>query len=390
MAKYKHNYPGPEEREAQSLRSTPDQDGTVPDALTKEHGNSTATKSPAPNNTGFGGHQQSDAVKQAQALLQQLYQKPGAYQSAWQAQLDDTIQKILNREEFSYDLNGDALYQQYKGQQMLQGQQAMMDAMGQAQAMTGGYGNSYAQTVGQQAYQGHIQQLNDKIPELYQLALSKYQMEGDELKDRAAVLAQMEDRDYGRWADDRDFGYGQFIDDRNYQYQQGRDEVADKQWQAEFDEAVRQYNHKNGIVTDAGGDGTSVGSAVGIVGGTRGYDNGDYDPDTVRNAQAFVGASQDGKWGSGSAAAAEAMGYSSLADVVNAMSGGGPGTGGGFTGSTYSEAAAYLKSKGISAAGLMTQSEWQRHKNSNNSANGEHEAGSYAEYLIAYMISKGV
>ena len=85
----------------------------------------------------------------------------GQYQSPWQTQLNDTISKILNREKFSYDLNGDALYQQYKDQYVNQGQQAMMDTMGQAQAMTGGYGNSYAQTVGQQTYQGYLQQLND-------------------------------------------------------------------------------------------------------------------------------------------------------------------------------------------------------------------------------------
>ena len=33
----------------------------------------------------------------------------------------------------------------------------------------------------------------------------------------------------------------------------------------------------------------------------------------------------------------------------------------------------------------MTQSEWQRHKNKNNSAGGEHEANTYQEYLAAYI-----
>ena len=246
----------------------------------------------------YGEYQESDAVKQAQAMLQQqLSQKPGAYQSAWQAQLNDTIQKILNREQFSYDLNGDALYQQYKDQYITQGQQAMMDTMGQAQAMTGGYGNSYAQSVGQQAYQGYLQQLNDKIPELYQLALNKYQMEGDALTDQYAILGAQEDQDYGRyrdqvsdyntelerlqnrydterdydygkWADNRDFGYGQYIDDRNYQYQTGRDQVADQQWQAEFDEAVRQFNHANGIGSSSGS--SSGGSSGGSSGSTGG------------------------------------------------------------------------------------------------------------------------
>ena len=235
------------------------------------------TQTTAANNSGFqyGDYQESDVVKQAQALLQQqMTNKSGDYTSSWQSQLNDILQQINNRKEFSYDLNADALYQQYKDQYMLQGQKAMMDTMGQAAAMTGGYGNSYAQSVGQQAYQGYMQQLNDKVPELYQLALSKYQMEGDDMKDRAALIAQMENQDYGRyrdqvsdynteldrlqnrydternydynkWTDNRDFSYGQYIDDRNYQYQQDRDKVSDEQWQKQFDEALRQWNFAN-------------------------------------------------------------------------------------------------------------------------------------------------
>lgn len=209
-----------------------------------------------------------------QALKNQEAVKPGEYQSAWQSQISEMMDKILNREKFSYDLNGDALYQQYKDQYTAQGQKAMMDTMGQAQAMTGGYGNSYAQSAGQQAYQGQLQQLNDKIPELYQLALNKYQMEEDQMYDQASLMAQMENQDYGRyrdqvsdynteldrlqnrydterdydyskWADNRDFSYGQYIDDRNYQYQQDRDKVSDEQWQKQFDEALRQWNFAN-------------------------------------------------------------------------------------------------------------------------------------------------
>lgn len=265
----------------------------------------------------YDAYQPSDAVTQAQTLLQQqLANKPGQYTSPWQTQLNDAINKIMNREKFSYDMNADALYQQYKDQYVTQGQMAMMDTMGQAAAMTGGYGNSYAQAVGQQAYQSSLQQLNDKIPELYQLALSKYQMEGDDLYNQYSLLSAQDQQEYGRhrdtvsdwqvetdrlqnqynterdydyskwadnrdfsygqyvddrnfdyskWADGRDFGYGQYIDDRNYDYQVGRDQVADSQWQAEFDEAVRQFNFANKLgefapVVSAGGGGDGGGS----------------------------------------------------------------------------------------------------------------------------------
>ena len=251
--------------------------GALTKASTPSASTTPATTATTPTtniNTGFnyGDYKPSDAVNQAQQMLnQQLSQKPGEYQSTWQGQLNDVLQQIMNREKFSYDLNADALYQQYKDQYVNQGKMAMMDTMGQAQAMTGGYGNSYAQSVGQQAYQGHLQELNNKIPELYQLALSKYQMEGDELKDRYGMMAQQEeldygryrdqlgdwqaerdyltgrydserDYDYGKWADGRDFAYGQFSDDRAYNYQVERDKIADEQWAKEFAEAQRQFN----------------------------------------------------------------------------------------------------------------------------------------------------
>ena len=220
----------------------------------------------------YDDYKESDAVQQAYALLQQLLNnKPGAYTSQWADQISGLIDQITNREDFSYDLNGDALYQQYKDQCTQQGKMAMMDTMGQAQAMTGGYGNSYAQSVGQQAYQGYLQKLNEVVPELYGMALDQYNQEGQDLLNQYSLLASQEEQDYGRyqdavseyytqlqqmydqynterdydyskWADGRDFAYGQYSDDRAYEYQQGRDEVADEQWQKEYEFALQQYN----------------------------------------------------------------------------------------------------------------------------------------------------
>jgi hypothetical protein len=223
--------------------------------------------------TASQGYKPSDAVTHAQDLLkQQMAQKPGAYQSQWQTQLDDIIGKIMNRERFDYDLNGDALYQQYKNNYVQQGKMAMMDTMGQAAALTGGYGNSYAQSVGQQAYHGYLQKLNDVVPELYQLAMDKYRMEGDTLSDQYAILVQQEGLDYGRhrdqmadWHTERDYLSGRYDAERGYDYglyrdsvaddqweqsfgyQQERDKVADEQWQAQFDEAKRQYDQNHAL-----------------------------------------------------------------------------------------------------------------------------------------------
>ena len=270
---------------------------------------------------------QSNAVTEAQNLLNaQLANKPGAYQSQWQTQLNDTIDKILNREAFSYDLNGDALYQQYKDKYIQQGKLAMGDAIGQASAMTGGYGNSYAQSVGQQAYQAQLQNLNDIVPELYQMAYDKYNQEGQDLYNQYAMLGAEEDRDYGiyrdqmadwlterdylanRYDSERNFDYSKYVDDRDFGYGSYRDAVSDYQWQTSLD-----YQKDRDKVADAQWDKEYQLAASKVVDTSGGNDTtGDDDTPTggsisasdIKQMQAIVGVGQDGKWGPKSTAAA--------------------------------------------------------------------------------------
>ena len=198
----------------------------------------------------------SDTVAQAYAALQQqLAAKPGEYSSTWQGQTNDLIDRILNREEFSYDVNSDALYQQYKDQYASLGKLAMQDAMGQAAAMTGGYGSSYASTAGNQAYQSYLSQLNEVVPELYGMARDQYNQEGQELYNQYALLSDQESQDYGRYVDKYnqwanevgisqglyDDAYGEYRDtiaDQQWEttldYQKDRDKVADEQWEKNY------------------------------------------------------------------------------------------------------------------------------------------------------------
>lgn len=290
-------------------------------------GTATAPKAPAAPEAPtfeYGAYEKSDVVKQAEALLQQqLSNKPGEYQSAWMTQLNDTLNKILNREKFSYDMNGDALYQQYKDQHTTQGKMAMMDTMGQAQAMTGGYGNSYAQSVGQQAYQGYLQQLNDKIPELYQLALDQYNREGDDLHTQASIMATMEDQDYGRYRDQvadyiAELGrlsedaryqgeqdYGRYMDALNLAYGMHRDKIGDQQWQEQFDEAKRQFDLQYN-------KSKSTSSTPYTPGDDDDDDNDDDDTGSVSkaaiiNMQKTLGVTADGIWGPESKDATEGL-----------------------------------------------------------------------------------
>ena len=166
-----------------------------------------------------------------------LNQKPGDFASDYTEAAKQAMEKYMNRDKFSYDLNGDALYQQYKDQYVNQGKLAMQDTIGQASAMTGGYGNSYAQSAGQQAYQGYLQQLNDKVPELYQLALDQYNQEGENLLNQYGLLADRENTDYSRYRDT----VADWESDANRAYADYRDTVSDTQWQASYEENIRQY-----------------------------------------------------------------------------------------------------------------------------------------------------
>lgn len=193
----------------------------------------------------------SAQVEAAKRVMEAQREAKPEYQSAWEQQLQRAMEQILNRERFRYDLNGDALYRQYREQAVRNGRLAMMDSMAQAAAMTGGYGNSYAQSVGQQAYQQELAELGDRIPELYALAVQQYQMQSQQLKERYDLLYGRENRDYSRyqdaltaWQQEGNRLWNRYTDARDYDYGAFRDSVTDAQWQAKFDEDKRRYDQQ--------------------------------------------------------------------------------------------------------------------------------------------------
>lgn len=212
----------------------------------------------------YKDYQESDRVKKlAERLAQLESQKPGDWTGGqYGQQMQEALDAIRKRKKFSYDLNGDALYQQYKDKYVQQGKQAMQDTMGQAAALTGGYGSTYGQAVGQQQYDAYLQNLNDVVPELYQLALSWYQMEGDDLKTQYSLLADQYQQEYGQYRDkvgdwqternflsgrydsERNLDYGMWGDARDFAYTDYRNGIADEQWRRQYEESVRQFNEQ--------------------------------------------------------------------------------------------------------------------------------------------------
>jgi hypothetical protein len=125
------------------------------------------------------------------------------YDNRYEEQLADLYNQITQRKPFSYSTEDDMLYKMYEEKYTQQGKQAMRDSMGQAAALTGGYGSSYGQAVGQQQYDAHLAQLNDILPTLYQMAYSRYQDEGNKLEKEYAMLSDKEAADYSRWLTNR-------------------------------------------------------------------------------------------------------------------------------------------------------------------------------------------
>lgn len=148
------------------------------------------------------GYQPSEDVAAARAYRDSVAaMQPGGYSSGFEDQLQTLYDQIAGRESFSYDPEEDETYRRYAKLYAAQGAAAMEDTMGQAASLTGGYGSSYAQAVGQQAYDRYLGELAALVPELRQAALAEYRQEGQALTDRYNMLNQQEKAGYDRWQD---------------------------------------------------------------------------------------------------------------------------------------------------------------------------------------------
>jgi hypothetical protein len=167
----------------------------------------------------------------------------------WSDELDSIYTQIANREKFNYDQNNDALYKQYAQQYQQNAKLAMDDTVGQVSSLTGGYANSYAATAGQAMYNQQMGNLNEKALELYQLALQQYNMESDRLMGIYNMTATNYGFDQDRinseiaqaqWNAEFDENQRQYDESMAYEY--ARAAAQDAQWKAEFNEMQRQYN----------------------------------------------------------------------------------------------------------------------------------------------------
>ena len=147
------------------------------------------------------------------------------YDDSLRRQQSELYGQITNRGPFAYDPKNDPLYGIYKDRYVQNGRMAMKDTMGQAAALTGGYGSSYGQAVGQQQYDASLQGLADVIPELYGQAYEMYQDEGDRLMQQYQMLGAQADKAYDQYRDQ----LGDWQYERAWQEQQNQTAYSQRQ-----------------------------------------------------------------------------------------------------------------------------------------------------------------
>lgn len=168
------------------------------------------------------------------------YDEAPTYENAFAQQQKDLLDRILNREDFSWSKETDPQWSSYKKSYLREGDRATANALAQASAASGGRPSSYAVNAATQAGDYYATKLNDVIPTLYQQAYERYLDEYNmKLKDLNTVN-QQEQLDYAKHLDrlgqfntDRGFAYQNYADD----YDRLRSQLADVQGQDQIDYA---------------------------------------------------------------------------------------------------------------------------------------------------------
>ncbi len=218
-------------------------------------------------------YEKSQAVIDAEKELAQWENnKPDGYKGKYDDEIESLVEQLLNREDFSYDMQSDPLYQQYRQLYTENGQKAMRDTVGQASALTGGYANSYAVTAGNQAYADYLDELNGSALDLRDRAYQVYSDEGDKLIEDVTLLRSLDGDDYEKYLDtlQRYYDDGDYIlkklsqmsdaefeeflaqvdaweNDREYEFQKYQDNLDRQEFQQElaFKQAEAKRKQEN-------------------------------------------------------------------------------------------------------------------------------------------------
>ena len=177
----------------------------------------------------------------------EAYKNPApTWTPRYEAEIQGLLSDISNRKGFSYDMNEDKMYQQYRDQYIREGQRAMKDTAAQTAALTGGYGSTYGAIAAQQGYDNYLAGLNDRVPQLEQMAYGRYT---DELADKYNQLGAYqteENRLYGQYMD----ALGQYNTDRNFAFGSMQAAMDQNNHENEFDRSLFESDRNYGLTEE--------------------------------------------------------------------------------------------------------------------------------------------
>ena len=146
------------------------------------------------------------------------------YKGAYDDLISAATDKLMN---FQYNPDEDVSYQTYKDYYTNAGQQAQEDTLAKLASRTGGMANSYAVSAAQQQYNNYMQALNNRIPELEQMAR-------DVIQNELATYQGLDATDYDRYLNDRTVDYNTWVQNADNAY---------RAWQTEADKYNQELNY---------------------------------------------------------------------------------------------------------------------------------------------------
>ncbi|MBO4265457.1 MAG: hypothetical protein J5922_05200 [Clostridia bacterium] len=219
-----------------------------------------------------------------------------AYKNNYEEEYEKALSDLLGYGDFSYDLECDPLYSQYKKAYLRDGKRAMEDAAGISMANTLGNNSSYAVSAAAMAENNYRSKLADVIPQTYEFAYEKYKNGYDAARNNAEMLRDAKNDEYERYLDelkqyntDREFDYGRYLDDIKYASERENDayerDLADRKLALE----IQKENFKEN------GYNTSVGNAAKMAEQKSDSDNVNIPADADGGIKLYADRYKDGK-----------------------------------------------------------------------------------------------
>lgn len=191
-------------------------------------------------------------------------------------QLNDAVSKTGRK--YEYDWNTDQLYQDYKNTYMTEAQKARANVINAGKGLTGGFQDTYVESVADQRYSDYLTEINRLAPAFENLAYAQHQMEEENALKQAQMVGMMDNNEYAQYRDAlndlyrmRNYELGNYKYDVDYEREQKA--LADK-----IDTANKKYEqqlYKDKLAEAAAARGGGGGGGRGGYGyGGGGGDNG--------------------------------------------------------------------------------------------------------------------